>query len=88
MAGSVYPNCICPDTQCPRHGLCAVCHTFHSAAGTLPKCERQQTKDGLDIVNQMANDQGVPAVYLGRPDAVNKAQPSLERKDPEETVSE
>lgn len=41
MSGSVHPNCICGDIHCPRHGLCAACHTFHTAAGTLPKCERK-----------------------------------------------
>lgn len=45
MAGSVHPNCICEDLQCPRHGLCAACHTFHAAAGTLPKCERKPADD-------------------------------------------
>ena len=39
MAGSVHPGCACK-RDCPRHGLCAACLSFHEDAGTLTKCQR------------------------------------------------
>lgn len=65
MAGSVHPRCICPDAQCPRHGLCAACHACHAAAGTLPKCERQEAPAEDTVGGAAAGTAETPEVPSG-----------------------
>lgn len=38
MAGCNEKNCICPYTDCARHGKCCECCNFHRERGEVPNC--------------------------------------------------
>ena len=54
--------CVCPSTNCPRHGICCECIANHRAKGQLTGCQmpealRSSSRSPQDLVDYIKRTQ-------------------------------